>query len=235
MAITYYKATTLGIDETLILDPREAFHQPFDVGAGWTEIRIGFLISHTPWNNDNGGQLAETAGGGTSTERYWFGIKDSSQILPGVAGSIFFGSGVSGGVTLPAASGAGTAARMQYTYNGTTAAFGIASNGICLSPPDPTGTSNFAAYVGCRISITDRGGPTQAINVAGVNTNTAYTDSSETAMRVRLLDGVHGGAIAAAVWHDSGVPRPIPDYLFARTPFVTNRMRIHAAIVEKFA
>jgi hypothetical protein len=82
-------------ERLVIMDVREALVQSFDA-AEWTDLRVGFMLSITSAiANDNISNLsANIVDSGTGiplTDRFWVGVKDSSDTFPGNPGTQFIG------------------------------------------------------------------------------------------------------------------------------------------------
>jgi hypothetical protein len=242
MAKIYQKTIASGTDKCLILDPREALLYPFNIGT-WTEARLGFLISVTSAASDNSAdaQSISSVIMDSAANHFAFGIKDSSETLPRLAGSQFWGaSSIINGTTLSTSGNPYTGANLGV----------IATNGASVSVPSATmgasnyllaqggGTTLFCQLLALKMQITDLGGATQSVSISGANPSTAQSVPSIVNMRA-LLAGTSfssgTSAITNLAWHDNGVPRPIPNTIFARMPFGNGRLRIHAIVIEKYA
>ncbi len=239
MATIYTKTTTLGTEKNLILDGREALVYPFNIGS-WTDARLSFFISITTAGDSNAAVVTETVIQNNAANSFCVGLKTNNATLPRLSGTNFWGLG-------PSSAGGGST-------NTTTGSLNVNSTGHFTVVKDTTitqsanaltanslggsgsATSLFCTMMSMRFTIADLGGATQTIAGNVTWPSVAYTDTSLTSLRA-AANAVAAGtpALTATAWHDAGVPRAIPDAIFFRHPFSSNRFRIHSLLLERYA
>lgn len=246
--IAYQKTVT---DKTIILGPREGFIRPFDFGTDWTEMRIGMFISGVTSAGDNTGISAtETLALTTYADRLTVGIKDNTDDLPGVAGTNFVGYGTN----------ATHVAEDQHMgiYNNSTGSYGARLNAMSaigtsftaralinagvsgLQYPNTATVAGASGYCGfwcIKITIADRGLGTQNISIDGaVTASVAGTDYSATALRSLMNSATFFDGGTAFDWFSAGpVALPIPDCVWIRNPYFSNRIRISCLRAIRYA
>lgn len=237
MATIYPKTVS---DKTVILAPREFILRPFDFGA-WTEMRFGIYFGGVLASGDNTASAIETVVLSSSADNVAFGLKDSaSNLLPGVAGSLFLGaitdqahaSYCSGGAfdcdTIFSLSAAG--------YAGVTLIGGNTANQVNpMSYPTVTGATGYNGFYAAKFVITNLGTATQSVAISTVTTSPiAGTDYSAEALRIDLNNATYGTPHAIA-WNTGAAARTIPDAVYIRMPFFNNRIRISTMRAIRYA
>lgn len=246
MAKIYTRTTsTHGNDKLLILDGREALMYPFNVGT-WNEARLGMFVSLTSSVSDDANAVAETITTDSPSNMISIGIKDSSDTLPRIDGSMFWGLGsanTSLTLTSAASNGQNTAtggaglAVVSYGTSVTTSSSGASP--LYLSNVNSANTSTFSVnFIGVKFVIANRGTSTQSVSVSYSTVNTNYSTITIAQLRSLMNSATFSSgttAVSSQAWHDSGTPRAIPDTIFVRLPHSLNRLRIHTLVMERYS
>lgn len=220
--------------------------QPFDVGT-WTQIRMGMLYSLTTTGNSNGLYTSESRDFGIAGDGIYVGIKDTGIQLPLQSGSLFIGAGTA------AATGNGATSLTGITiqgFNGQISLFGSSGNsGIqCAniagiyptSPANATGNTAFAAFFGVRIEGTGIGTSGQSFRITASNGTSGAGTSNTSLPWLRSQLGYLTGDVNTPYlyyttgFENGGGPLPLPTSFFAYSPFLSNRLRIHGFVVERY-
>ncbi len=245
MATIYQKTVS---DKTCILAPREFILRPFDFQA-WTEMRFGVFISAVTSSGNNTNAVNETVALSTYADRIAFGIKDSAtNDLPGFGAALFLGAvGITG-----AASGldaTGTPTMVQITGNAganTLCAAGFHETtlvgasageqlGNIISCALADGATGYCGFYAVKFVITNIGTASQSVAISSANTVTiAGTDYSAQALRL-LINGASFGSPVSVAWNTGAAARVIPDAVYIRMPFYSNRIRISAMRAIRYA
>lgn len=246
--IAYQKTVT---DKTIILSPREALIRPFDFGDDWTEMRFGFFVGGVTAAGDNTGiSSSEFLTLSTFADRLTIGLKDNTDDLPGVAGTNFvgFGSdatheaadqrmGIYGASPGPYACRLHGLMSIGTSFTSRSLVSGLASGLNYPASASLTGSSGYNGFWAAKFVIADRGLATQTIAVSGSTTqNVAGTDYSESALRTLLNNSTYTSAGTAFDWFD-GVPaaRAIPNCIWIRNPYFSNRIRLSCMRAIRYA
>ncbi len=249
-------------EQCLILGSREALIYPFDVGS-WSEIRVGYYISLTSASDDNALSTNETSSyaGSFKNSMYW-GLKDSGSALPTQAAVAFVGWGQTstqartsrivnhdpvfdGNPYVMLEVGDNVSLFVQSPSRmisyGTAHVHSQANVGdgqfmITPVPANGTGTAvGYAAYYTEQYIKT---------NVGGKNTISFGTAASLPAeahnitnLRNRILASSYTTMLTGWATTDQTSAGTNLDLnsLFIYMPFVSNRLRIHAIVIEKVA
>lgn len=241
MATIYQKTVS---DKTCILAPREFTLHPFDF-QNWTEMRLGIYFGGVTSGGDNTMSTAETVTLSSSADRVCFGIKNSStNDIPGVAGSLFLGSMTGTGLSsdIPGGIEFGTTGTSNSLsaggYDGTTLVGGTTSQYLLDDMKFPTDTSLATGYNGfyaVKFVITNRGTASQSVAISSATTRTvAGTDYSAQALRL-LINNATYNASQSVAWNTGAAARDIPDAIYIRMPFYSNRIRISAIRAIRYA
>lgn len=228
MALIYQKLS----EKTLILAPREAVVREFDFGNDWTDLRLGVFITFVSNSDDNAVGTGEAVTYATEADRFFWGIKDTSLVLPGFAGSNFIGSSTpaaNGGAWVSDGRVGNSAAntRMLATVD-TTQVIGSTNNGPVMQPTiTPGAASGYQSFAGIRINVTDRGLASQSVTVYQAYNTVSGTDYSAEALRASINAASWSGA-QTLTWNDGASARPIPSAFFMYFPFYLNRARLSA-------
>ena len=243
MALAYQKTAS---DISVILEPREAaFRIPEASANQWTELRLGAFLSLTTAAADNAAIPAESYLSSTVYDRFCFGLKNSSNnTLPGVTGSTAWGLLGQNAMTNQTFSANGNfrygngfaGAGHVGIVNDTTYKVGLggAAYSISLSANNPTGSSDYALFLGLKFIITNRGTATQQVQIIRASPLTTYTDVSETALRSILVnfDSIdESNPEAAKDANDGATAWDVPDAVFIRFPMLLSRLRLHNVMV----
>lgn len=241
-------------ENNLLLDPRESFYRPFNFGE-WTDLRIGMLFRLVSTTSDSSSIITETVGANSETDRFYFGIKDSGNNMPGVAGTKFIGMGTVSGSTARASSqgnpssvlaesGSTSSDRLYFSaYSGSTFHRPI----ISLSPttaPQFSGSASgslYNAFYGLKIELQNSGASNQRVQVTyrSINGFSGVAPGSSSAELHAHLSSHVGWTSpydtftpATASWV-TGIP--LPDSFFVYSPMYNNRLRLSAIQVLKIS
>lgn len=244
MNYKFYEKTE---DDTLvILEPRVGFRRKFDFSSGWSRIRFGFHASITDDTQDNG-TISPT---GTTTLSaptvdlgLYMGLKDDSNILPGVVGSRYIGA-------FPAASSKysrhSVSASGNYAYN-TNSSSG--SSSIYAATEGVTASRISLDWVGVPHATT----PIHGVGNASVN-STNYADPhvyeveigddltlrklywSSTPDKTPSLEKLESFMLGWTNVKEMVFPNPWPagvrpDCIFFYWPWLDSRLRIHNVLI----
>lgn len=241
MAKIYAKSVT---NKTLILSPREYFLRPFDFGTDWTEVRMGFFFGGVTSGGDNTQAAAEALTVSTPADKIFVGLKNSDdEAIPGFAGSLFFGHMTA--TTRQSIVESGSA------FSGTGGALAVGGYvGTSLiggSTSEETGSqkmsfgslvanaSSYDGFFALKFVIANRGLATQTVTITSVaNDPQVNSDYNETTVQTRINNGTYAGSKTLA-WNDGSVAYDIPDAVFIRLPFYSNRIRISVIRVIRYA
>lgn len=237
MATIYQKTVS---DKTLILAPREFFLRPFDLGA-WTEMRIGVFLSGVTSGGDNTDSVVESVTVNTAADRIAFGIKDSaSNDLPGFGSALFLGA-----VTETSAASESSATAFNSGNNRVSAAGYFATTlvggafaqtiGQLLNFPSAAGATGYCGFAAIKFVITNLGASSQSVAISATSTTPiAGTDYSASALRILMNNAVFGTPVATA-WNTGAAARTLPDAVYVRMPFYSNRIRLSAIRAIRYA
>lgn len=239
MALIYQKTVS---DKTLILAPREFILRPFDFGTDWTEMRFGVFFTGVLSTDDNTASAAEIVTLSTAADRIAFGIKDSAtNDLPGFGASLFLGAATQTGQTSDCAatsfSQSGSANLTAVGYHDTTIVGGAGAQqlGNNMAFPSAAGATGYNGFYALRYVITNRGLSSQSVAISAASTTPiAGTDYSAQALRL-LINGASFGSSIATAWNTGAAARTIPDAIYIRMPFYSNRIRISAMRAIRYA
>ncbi len=241
MALIYQKTVS---DKMLILAPREFVLRPFDFHNDWTEMRFGVYFDAVTSTGDNTDSAAETVTLSTAADRILFGIKDSAtNDLPGFGAALFLGCGTETGISSfcsgSAFAGAGTADLDAIGYHDTTLVGGGGAGdrlGVVMQyTASSSGATGYNGFYALKFVIANRGTSSQTVTISGFSTQTiAGTDYSAQALRLLINNSVYGTARTLA-WNTGAAARTIPDAIYIRMPFYSNRIRISAMRAIRYA
>lgn len=237
MASIYQKTVS---DKTCILAPREFLLRPFDFGA-WTEMRFGCFLSGVAASGDNTNSAAETVALSSFEDRITFGIKDSAtNDLPGYGAALFLGAVTeTGGASDCTGSAFQTAAASRLAAAGfheTTLVNGSSSLTSCPSfPASASGATGYCGFYAVKFVIANLGTSSQAVTISSVSTTPiSGTDYSAAALQLLLNNATFDSGVSVA-WNDGAAARAIPDAVFIRMPFYSNRIRLSAMFASRYA
>ncbi len=235
MALVYTKVT----DKTTILAPRQGGGRKFNFGTDWTEVRMGVFATAIADSGSNADNVNETLVPSGITDYITFGLKDNSQTYPGMTGSLFIGVrnastntesfGPSAGFATSGGSWIGAG------YHDTTLVTGSGSMQTgTLGAAQASLTSGYAAFMGLRLVIANRGLSTQTVTCQLAFSSVSGTDYSATALRTKINNASYtGGSVIA--WNDGVSARAIPDCVWVRVPLFSNQLRISAIRAIRYA
>lgn len=228
-ALIYQKTVD---DKCAILDLGAFVLRRLNFPAVWDDVRIGAFLSFTTADDPNAVPVFESlATTGVPTNRFAFGLKTISSLaspgaepLPGQPGCDFIGvSTLDGAPTaINQTYGPGGVEAVNYGYSeGADPTFNTAlgSFGHIDTSATPNQATNYCTFFGIRIA---KSGANIGVGfLPGVDT----TSPTKDALRALLSTPVVGWTMAGGVY-TTGFD--VPDGLFIRAPFQTNRMRVHA-------
>jgi len=222
-----------------ILDCRSGLLRQTTIGSSWNEVRVGMLYQFVPYNNNDAACTAESLVPASYLDWFTMGLKDSSVIPPGKAGSQFIGACFHGGfgganaISLTA-NGAGqglldcSSYRYHSSWNGATNLTKNDATGI-VTPTFATGNCAFYAQ---KYVVVNPGASNQTVTMSYYVANTAITDQTSTNLR-NLLFTVAYTATATLTWNAASAALTLPDWFWVRLPLVSNRLRIHNVEIFK--
>lgn len=226
-------------DRCLILEPKEALVYPLPFND-WTEIRVSASISFTTSDSNSAVYLEETLPfNNTSQNGFYWGLKTSGASIPYQSGVYYFGAFTSGiGSATHNTFLRGTTTRFnvgrtdQYTIGFSSGnAFNTGLNAGFLNVSQSTGYSNQTLF----------GQAYRIYNKNTINQGISYAHTSSSANSGVSITGLRG--VAASVNPNLNISIPtgetIPNLnqlntLFIYCPLVTDRLRIHSLLVEKY-
>jgi hypothetical protein len=246
-SIIYEKALATTTEKSLILGVGDCINRPIALPATWTVIRVGVFWSIVPLNEDDtNNATTETVTYANSRSLLLMGIKDSSSIAPGYAGSKFigFGSKVADSLTLQTYSGGGRNLAMGgvgytsrwYPYGANGATLYNSSTSYTTSTYEnirgnPSGLTDFAGFAAVEITVS--GGN---FSIKGMVT-ASVTDTSAANLQTQLVSASLNTATTAvnvSAWGQSASDLGVNCFYF-RSPFINHRFRIHCHGVRVMA
>lgn len=247
-------------ERLVIMDVREALVQPTDA-AEWTDLRVGFMLSITSASaNDNISNLSANivqGGGLPMTDRFFVGLKDSSDVWPGHVNTQFIGfTNWKGDAQVPVPDvtkgdsklvtsdgGIGTVnANFWRPTNGDESFSNFqVSDGVVSRAHSSNGSqlhlvqNNAAVYATCivfRLTRPDtRSNARQiTVQVAKLRGGLASSDIEYTAnpSKIELQNQMANFPTTVQQFGPVSMSE-VPDTLFAYAPWTNSRLRIHAA------
>ncbi len=240
MATIYQKTVT---DKVCILSPREYILRPFDFDA-WTEMRLGIYLSAVTSGGDNTNSANETVTLSTAADRLTFGLKDSATSdLPGFGTSLFLGAtsystgaALQNGSQVDIQTSGGELAATGYhdtTIVGGASGQSLGNHMEC--PSSASGSSAYCGFYALKFVITNLGASSQSVAISSTKTTTiSGTDYSASALQLLMNNATYGTPVATA-WNTGAAARDIPDAIFIRFPFYSNRIRLSAIRAIRYA
>lgn len=243
--------------QMLILDPRERFIYPFNLGD-YSEIRFGMYFSATAATGDN----ATVSANDWSTKRsardsvyIGFCNFNTGLLLPLQTGFDFIGCAALGdqtcGITVQSVSdsyirlgavgnGNGQVFLADTTGAVTTPGILTVSDAIARFPTNSVGFANYAGMFGLQLGIS--GANLCSMRAFGNNvtytTNPSLTnlrtDVSTLGQGTSSLSSVVTGYYTSGGTNNNNVMMK-PNAIFIYTPQFNSRLRIHALVVERYA
>ncbi len=237
MATIYQKTVT---DKTCILSPREYILRPFDFGA-WTEMRFGCYLSGVAASGDNTDSAAETVALSSAADRICFGLKDSATTdLPGFGSALFLGAVTetsSSSYCSGTAFSALAASRLAAAgYHETTLVNGSSTLSAATEfPASASGATGYCGFFALKFVITSIGTASQSVAISATRTaSITGTDYSATALQLLMNNNTYQSPVTVA-WNDGAIARTIPDAIYIRMPFYSNRIRLSAIRAIRYA
>lgn len=239
MATIYQKTVT---DKTCILSPREYILRPFDFGA-WTEMRFGVYFSGVAASGDNTNSAAETVALSSAADRICFGIKDSATSdLPGFGAALFLGavtetssSSYCSGSDFTSLSADRISAAGYHETTLVGGAFAQTLGAAMNYPASASASSSYCGFYALKFVITNLGTSSQSVAISSNSSSSiSGTDYSASALQLDINNATYGSAVATA-WNDGATARTIPDAIYIRMPFYSNRIRLSAIRAIRYA
>ncbi len=226
---------------------RGNYYRQSQVGTNWNEVRVGMLYQVIPSSGLDGASAAETVTASSYLDWGCFGLmnsRTSSSAIPGVAGVQFVGMAIN---TVNASSIAnnsnssgtgwinGNYGRTACSINGTSI-LTASSNLIYQITYAQYNASTYAAYLGLRFVVANKGGATQTITVYINDCSSSgsgkgpFAITQATAIPVLRSHMTNDtmSANASLTWNAGGVALALPDSFIVRLPFLNNCLRMAA-------
>ncbi len=243
MAFAYQKTST---DKTFILGAREQVARQFDFGTDWTEIRIGMFWSPVSLASNNAAASLEGVPVSTVLDRYFFGIKDNSGLVPGQAGSRYLGltNRTGSALTSIVASTRDIWDQDPFGSMGAGGAYdttflNVADQAGVIGVADPSPSTSYCQYRGLRFVVVNRGLSSQTVKISSSVTATpspvSGADYSAAALRSILSAFGNETSQVTVNWNNGSVAYDLPDSWFLRNPFFNNRFRVSCMNALKIA
>lgn len=235
-------ATVNTSDKVLLIEPRKAYSRKTSIGSAWTDVRMGGFFTVVPSGNDDAASTAETLSLVSPLDQWWFGLKDSSSILPRTSGSQFMGfSCLDGDAAVISSNSAGSALlggttanwARRTTYNGATQLTNQQVSSSDLAFPIFS-TTDVNAFWGLRFVVTDAGLSSQTVTIHYARSGTVQTTVTAAALDAKLRDPSSFTTGGSHTWNAAGAALPLPDYWFFANPFANNRIRVTTYGAVKF-
>lgn len=238
-------------ENNLLLEPREAFYRPFDLGR-WTELRIGMLFRMVGVGSDSSSIATETVPVNTNSDKIFIGIKDSGSNLPGVGNTNFIGVGtvsasqvramgtVIGADTFTESGSGTTYARLNFSVYSASFGFQYYAQQSSTNAPYFSGSasgSQYNGFYGLKYVLENSGSANQRVVITyrvGVNPGTSSAElHSQLSSNLNWTGLTTGDTIPTTASWNPGVP--LPNSFFVYTPFYNNRLRMSAIEVLKIS
>ena len=215
---------------------REAFFR-IPSWTTWHEIRMGMFWQVIPTSGSDAAAVAESCVVSTYQDWFTFGVKDTSLIPPGTAGSQFVGAYGTG--TLQVIANGGAAQTIGGTKNA------ASMNGATLLTTDTSfwalpypiyNASSYCAFAGLRLVVNSDGAAGQTITPSWYSAVGPIATVTMQSLRTYMAQvGTSYVAGTALTWNASGVALPLPYMAYIRFPFLLNRFRISAFDYDKIS
>ncbi len=248
---TIYAKPTGSTTNSVVLDSREMLVQNFFLGDtrsdNWTDLRVGMFYSLTSTSQLNGLYTREQISYTTPNDGFFFGLTSTGQYTLLGSGATYIGiasSPTSGVGTTTLSTGILNGYQGQLYplvasgYSGVSAG---AFNGVYpATPATATGNSSFASFLGMRVVITGlaTNGQSAQITIDNGTSGVGINDISISALRSRL-EQFQNPMTSDFVYYtkdlvNGGDPLPLPRSVIAYFPFLNNRLRVHALVVQRY-
>ncbi len=245
MATIYQKTVS---DKMCILAPREFILRPFNFLTDWTEMRFGFYFDGVASSGDNTDVSTESVVLSSSSDRIAIGLKNSdTNDIPGATGSLFVGimtaTGLQSVCTGSGSSFGSNGVSGQLSggaYHDTTLVGGTTSEYLGGSskmgfPSASSGATGYNGFFVIKFIINNLGTSSQSFTISVASTaSISGTDYSAQALRLLMNSGTFDTP-ATVAWNDGAVARTIPDAVYIRMPFYSNRFRMSAMRAIRYA
>ena len=236
-------------ENNLLLEPREAFYRPFDLGQ-WTDLRIGMLFRFVGTSSDSASATYEILGVNSETDRFYFGIKDSGSDMPGVSGTKFIGMGTVSGSRIGSnnsgaggdtffESGSSIYQRIYFSaYSGSDFVRPLIDQNTNTSVPFSSSASgsSYSTFYGLRITLQNSGAADQRVQLTHKYSFSGLVGTSSADLNSYLVSPAgwaspySSGPVATASWANG---MPLPNSFFIYSPFYNSRLRMSAMQVLK--
>ncbi len=251
MAEIYTKSTTVGNENCVILEPRQALIYPFGptIGSNWTKIRICMMMSHTSLSAGN----ANMDGFGSPSivannvrDRLYYGVKKIGSDFPAEVNQPFLGFrsyGANTSIDFPQ-----TIFDQRNTY-GSLIYLGVhhpngnvegklydpgpnQAYGLVFPPSSNDDLSGFAGAPVIAFEVINKGESNQKIIIR--HGQTQITNSSQAGLRQHILNSdLNTSGLGTYNFNASGSPYDLPDSFFIYNPISTVRIRVFGLAVVK--
>lgn len=246
MAIISTKVISGGTANAVILDPRQAFIYPFDIGE-WNKIRVGMAISFTGVSSDN--QNMDSFGTpsvsvSSARDRIYYGIKPHSQNFPQENNEPFIGfrsHGNSSYITFPPnfldhrnEHGEKGYIGVHYPNGGVEGKLYDPLANEAYGVVTPTGLADdtiaHCGIITLYLEVLNKGMANQKMIVR--HARQGGTDLSLGSMKNSMMSGalVNQGTFE---YNNSGAPYVLPNSFFIYSPFFGFRLKIFSVAVIK--
>lgn len=207
-------------------------------------MRFGMYFNFVDNVGDNTNSSLETVALTTSADRMAFGLKDSAtNDLPGFGAALFLGA-VSFGPSAFVQNIGGTQASTTgfdlagAGYHDTTLVGGTNTQSLgnhLQAPASSLGATGYNGFFAVKFVITNLGTASQSVAISSAfNAAVTGTDYSAQALRLDINNALYYTPVSVA-WNDGAVARTIPDAIFIRMPFYSNRIRLSAIRAIRYA
>lgn len=237
-------------DTAILLEPREAYFQPINLGD-WTEVLIGCFYSATTRFLEDSDFIDEPntlniITNNDPTNYFYFGLKNNFAALPREVSEYFVGISMleSGGKISYDTNASNSTIELPQISFTTCRNDGNFDSDLRITPApffkrDFVGNDeNYCGSFVLRIRINNKGLPNQIVEMQAafdaVSESTAPYDVNN--LRTVMSNGLAEINNLSQITHDfnvNGVPLSPPDTLIYYVPFHNMRMKIHAWAVEK--
>lgn len=242
-AIILYKTSSLGNENTLVIEPRTGLWIPFDFGT-WTQVRVGMYYSAPSSSSayQTRNSVTETIGITADQDRFAFGLISGSVDAVGASGTYFVGA-ISDQAHLALDSTIAWAGYQQLGLaagysRGTTVTVGSGLNNTATRfnfgyPDSNSGTH--AGFNALKFTVINSGASTQTIRVSTHSGGTATMPYSDSVLRTSINNAGYTDYSGDATWNDGAVAYPLPNNVFLWNPYYTVGLKLSAIEIIKIA
>jgi len=253
MATIFEKLPASG-DRCLILEPKEAYVQPFDLGD-WTRVRFGFMGSYTSLGDSNANAVNENSSFSVANSLNGFYCGISTQNATPFRTGVFLGRCPPPNSTTVALADLfgyfivghlvvntnNTSKGLSFNNDVTRVETGIFQNDQgFIFPQSATGNDFIAMANGLEIEITNKNTDRQGFSVRAfqpslaINNNTSINYLKSFLANPPTSFSSYTGMMTTGFATGTG-PLDIPNQIYINSPFEINRLRIHSILIEKYA